>query len=135
MCRDHLKKRGIVSHIARQSVESCKKLGKHRWIVEQTHGWLAGFLKLHIRFMRRLDIYRTFTKAGCSNHLRSLRGWAVLGALKVASDAQWDTRSSCPKQSSGIMPNSGTRPEPAIKTKKPAIFYVAGFSTLSTYIW
>lgn len=42
-CRSHLKKRGILSRIARRGVESSEKLGRHRWVVERTHGWFAGF--------------------------------------------------------------------------------------------
>lgn len=61
-CRAHLKKRGILSRIARRGVESSEKLGKHRWVVERTHGWFAGFGKLRIRFERRLDIHRALLK-------------------------------------------------------------------------
>ena len=61
-CRDHLKKRGILSRIARRGVESSEKLGKHRWVVERTHGWFAGFGKLRIRFERRLDIHLALLK-------------------------------------------------------------------------
>ena len=61
-CRAHLKKRGILSRIARRGVESSEKLGKHRWVVERTHGWFAGFGKLRIRFERRLDIHLALLK-------------------------------------------------------------------------
>ena len=56
-CRVHLRKRGILSRIARRGVESREKLGKHRWVVERTHGWFAGFGKLRIRFERQLDTH------------------------------------------------------------------------------
>ncbi|KUF38049.1 IS5 family transposase [Comamonas kerstersii] len=61
-CRAHLRKRGILSRIARRGVESSEKLGKHRWVVERTHGWFAGFGKLRIRFERRLDIHLALLK-------------------------------------------------------------------------
>lgn len=61
-CRSHLKKRGILSRIARRGVESSEKLGRHRWVVERTHGWFAGFGKLRIRFERRLDIHLALLK-------------------------------------------------------------------------
>lgn len=61
-CRRHLKKRGIVSRIAGRGIESSERLGKHRWVVERTHGWFAGFGKLRIRFERRLDIHMTLLK-------------------------------------------------------------------------
>jgi IS5 family transposase len=52
--RAHLRQRGVASRIARRSVESSERLGKHRWVVERTHSWFAGFGKLRIRFERRL---------------------------------------------------------------------------------
>ena len=61
-CRRYLKKCGIVSRIARRGIESSERLGKHRWVVEQTHGWFAGFGKLRIRFERRLDIHMALLK-------------------------------------------------------------------------
>lgn len=57
-CREHLHSHGITSRVARQGIESGKRLGKHRWVVERTHAWFAGFGKLRIRFERRLDIHR-----------------------------------------------------------------------------
>ncbi|NUY06094.1 IS5 family transposase [Paraburkholderia youngii] len=56
-CRHYLGKRGIKARIARRGVESKEKLGRHRWVVERTHAWFAGFGKLRIRFERRLDIH------------------------------------------------------------------------------
>ena len=56
-CRAFLRARGIASRIARRVVESSQRLGKHRWVVERTHAWFAGFGKLRIHFERRLDIH------------------------------------------------------------------------------
>ncbi|MGF6736152.1 IS5 family transposase [Paraburkholderia youngii] len=56
-CRRYLKLRGITARIARRGVESKERLGRHRWVVERTHAWFAGFGKLRIRFERRLDIH------------------------------------------------------------------------------
>ena len=61
-CRAYLRRRGIASRIARRGVESSERLGKHRWVVERTHGWFAGFGKLRIRFERRLDIHEALLK-------------------------------------------------------------------------
>ncbi len=61
-CRAHLRQRGIASRIAKRGVESSERLGKHRWVVEHTHGWFAGFGKLRIRFERRLDIHEALLK-------------------------------------------------------------------------
>jgi IS5 family transposase len=56
-CRQYLKQRAITARIARRGVESKERLGRHRWVVERTHAWFAGFGKLRIRFERRLDIH------------------------------------------------------------------------------
>ncbi|MBB5405195.1 hypothetical protein QF000_000189 [Paraburkholderia atlantica] len=56
-CRRYLKQRGITARIARRGVESKERLGRHRWVVERTHAWFAGFGKLRIRFERRHDIH------------------------------------------------------------------------------
>lgn len=57
-CRRYLRKRGITARIARKGIESKDRLGQHRWVVERTHSWFAGFGKLRIRFERRLDIHK-----------------------------------------------------------------------------
>jgi hypothetical protein len=53
-CRQHLRVGGICPRIARRGIEKNDRLGKHRWVVERTHAWLAGFGKLRIRFERSL---------------------------------------------------------------------------------
>ncbi|WP_424948500.1 IS5 family transposase [Crenobacter luteus] len=65
-CREHLKRRGIMARIARRGVESGERLGRHRWVVERTHAWLAGFGKLRIRFERRLDTHYALLKLACA---------------------------------------------------------------------
>lgn len=61
-CRAYLWRRGIASRIARRGIESSEKLGRHRWVVERTHGWFAGIGKLRIRFEKRLDIHEALLK-------------------------------------------------------------------------
>ncbi|MGS1041652.1 IS5 family transposase [Burkholderia glumae] len=56
-CRRYPRQRGIKARIARRGIESSERLGRHRWVVERTHAWFAGFGKLRIRFERRLDIH------------------------------------------------------------------------------
>ncbi len=56
-CRLYLKRRGIQARIARRGVESRERLGRHRWVVERTHAWFAGFGKLRIRFERSLQTH------------------------------------------------------------------------------
>lgn len=36
--RAHLMQRGISGRIARRGIDSNERLGKHRWVVERTHG-------------------------------------------------------------------------------------------------
>ena len=40
-CREALRKRGITPRIARRGIESSEKLGRYRWVVEQTFSWLG----------------------------------------------------------------------------------------------
>lgn len=36
--RARLRRCGIIRRIAKRGVESSEKLGRHRWVVERTHG-------------------------------------------------------------------------------------------------
>jgi IS5 family transposase len=56
--RRYLRKRGIAARIARKGIESKDRLGRHRWVVERTNSWFAGFGKLRIRFERPLDSHK-----------------------------------------------------------------------------
>src|SRR3712207_2829390 len=38
--RRYLRRRGITARIARRGIESSERLGRHRWVVERTNGWL-----------------------------------------------------------------------------------------------
>jgi len=64
-CRAHLKRRGIKDRIARRGIERNDRLGRHRWVVERTHAWLAGFGKLRIRYERRADIHTALLSLAC----------------------------------------------------------------------
>lgn len=59
-CRRACRKRGIIPRIARRGVESSERLGRHRWVVERTLAWFAGFRRLTVRYERRLDILMGF---------------------------------------------------------------------------
>ena len=65
-CARALRKRGIKRRIARKGVESSKKLGRHRWVVERTLAWLAKYRRLTIRYEQRDDIHEAFLYLGCS---------------------------------------------------------------------
>jgi len=57
-CRFHLRKLGITARIARRGIERNDRLGRHRWVVERTHAWLAAFGKQ--REKRRLTAAKNF---------------------------------------------------------------------------
>ena len=65
-CRQHLRRRGIQSRIARRGIERNDRLGRHRWVVERTHSWLAAFGKLRTRFERRIDIHLALLSLACA---------------------------------------------------------------------
>jgi transposase len=65
-CKAALRRRGIKSRIARKGIDSSKKLGRHRWVVERTLAWLAKYRRLTIRYERRDDIHEAFLHLGCS---------------------------------------------------------------------
>lgn len=50
--RRYLARRGIAARIARRGVESSDRLGKHRWVLERTIGWLLAFRRLALRYNR-----------------------------------------------------------------------------------
>ncbi len=52
--------RHIIARIARRGVDSSRRLGKHRWVVERTFAWINQFRRLIIRYERRAKIYHAF---------------------------------------------------------------------------
>jgi transposase len=65
-CRQALRRRHITVRIARKGIESSKRLGRHRWVVERTLAWLAKYRRLTIRYERRADIHQAFLHLGCT---------------------------------------------------------------------
>lgn len=65
-CHAHVKLRGIQDRIARKGIERNDRLGRHRWVVERTHAWLAAFGKLRVRFERRIDSHLGLLSLACS---------------------------------------------------------------------
>ena len=65
-CRQACRRRGIAPRIARRSVETSQKLGRHRWVIERTLAWLNRFRRLVTRYKRRSDIHHAFTALACS---------------------------------------------------------------------
>ncbi len=50
--RRYLRRRGITARIARIGVDSSARLGRHRWVVERTLGWLLSYKRLALRYDR-----------------------------------------------------------------------------------
>ena len=50
--RRYLRRRGITARIARIGIESSQRLGRHRWVVERTNGWLLSYRRLGLRYDR-----------------------------------------------------------------------------------
>jgi transposase len=64
--RAALRRRHIAPRIARRGVDSSEKLGRHRWKVERTLGWLHRFRRLRVRDERRADIHSAFLLLGAA---------------------------------------------------------------------
>jgi hypothetical protein len=47
-------------------IESGEKLGRYRWVVEQTLSWMNRFWWLKVRYERREDIHQAFLDLGCA---------------------------------------------------------------------
>jgi transposase len=56
---------GIKPRIARRGIESSQRLGRHRWVAERTHGWMARLRRLTIRYGRHEEIHLAFVILGC----------------------------------------------------------------------
>ncbi|WP_438940642.1 IS5 family transposase [Geodermatophilus maliterrae] len=50
--RRYLRRRGITARIARIGRDSSARLGRHRWVVERTLGWLPSYKRLALRYDR-----------------------------------------------------------------------------------
>jgi transposase len=65
-CRSALSKRHIKIRIARKGIDSSRRLGRHRWVVERPLAWLDQFRRLRVRDERRADIHDAFLTLGCA---------------------------------------------------------------------
>ena len=73
-CRRALRRRGIVPRIARRGIESTKRLGRHRYVVERSLSWLVGYRRLQFRYERGADVLLGFLQLACALIcLRSLK--------------------------------------------------------------
>ena len=60
-----LSARGIPTLIARRGVPHGSGLGRWRWVVERTLGWLHQFKRLRVRWERTATMHEAFLKLGC----------------------------------------------------------------------
>ncbi|WP_369809389.1 IS5 family transposase [Frankia sp. QA3] len=73
--RRRLTARQITPIIARRGAPHGSGLGRQRWPVERTLGWLHQFRRLRTRWERRVDIHQAFLSLACSIIcLRKLQG-------------------------------------------------------------
>ena len=73
--RRYLRRRGITARIARIGVESSIRLGRHRWVVERTLGWLLSYKRLALRYDRTATTITALARLAvtliCARRLRS----------------------------------------------------------------
>jgi transposase len=65
-CRAYLRRRGIRPRIARRTIESSTRLGRHRWTIERTGAWLGGWRRLRIRYERSSERFYALVLLACS---------------------------------------------------------------------
>jgi transposase len=65
-CRRALRARGITPRVARRGVESSRRLGRYRYVVERSLAWLVGYRRLQVRYERRADILLGFVQLACA---------------------------------------------------------------------
>ncbi|WP_370662722.1 transposase [Massilia frigida] len=63
-------------------MESRERLGRWRWVVERTLGWIHRFRRLRIRHARRAGIHQAFLSLACSLICWRYAERVLLGALK-----------------------------------------------------
>jgi hypothetical protein len=66
VCRQVLRRRGIIPRIARRGVESPTRLGRHRWKVERALSWLSCFRRLQVRWDRDAGRWFAFVLVACA---------------------------------------------------------------------
>jgi transposase len=65
-CRNSLRRRGVLARIARRGIESAKRLGRHRYVIERTLEWVSRFRRLARRYERKASHFLAFTRLGCA---------------------------------------------------------------------
>ena len=62
--RRYLRRRGITARIARIGRDSSARLGRHRWVVERTLGWLLSYKRLALRYDRTAVTINALARLG-----------------------------------------------------------------------
>jgi IS5 family transposase len=65
-CRELLRARNIVPRIARKGIESSKRLGRHRYVIERCLEWTTRFRRLVRRYDREASHYLGFLRLACA---------------------------------------------------------------------
>ena len=55
--REWVRDQRIAVRIARKDVESGRRLGRYRWVVERTTAWLFGYRRLAVRHERKPNLF------------------------------------------------------------------------------
>ncbi|WNG33316.1 IS5 family transposase [Archangium minus] len=63
--RRSLRKRHIIPRIARRGIESKERLGRHRWVVERSLGWVHTMKRLRVREERSAQMHLSLLRLGC----------------------------------------------------------------------
>ncbi|MFQ6268180.1 IS5 family transposase [Kutzneria viridogrisea] len=65
-CRKALRGRGIIARIARRGIESARRLGRHRYVIERTLEWVSRFRRLARRYERKAAYFAAFAQLACT---------------------------------------------------------------------
>jgi transposase len=64
--RREVARQGIKVRIARKGVDSSKRLGRHRWIIESCLSWLMKYRRLVRRYERKAEHFQGFADLACA---------------------------------------------------------------------
>ncbi len=65
-CRELLRERNIIARIARPGIESSKRLGRHRYVIERCLEWTTRFRRLVRRYERTASHFLGFLRLACA---------------------------------------------------------------------
>jgi IS5 family transposase len=65
-CRKALRRRGTIARIARRGIESPRRLGSHRYVIERTLEWVSRFRRLARRYERKAAHFTAFARLACA---------------------------------------------------------------------